>query len=370
MPINLADLQEYLKNDLPTLVLNSEGIPFETSKLRQEEWLSIAANNLTDFAKQPCVVRRTCVDGLTQNEVRRWSEAQFLPLQSYSENSPNPLFLGDDSHLYLRMLHGRRSLRRNPGDEIVDDVYIYELVENPLESQLEQVRCKFIATFYKVGYANWSNLSVAERLALVSYQGGGVDAKTALDQLYDGDQIPSLELFLGHAAPNHMRREVWNLGASGELHLNAHSLVWLLKRFDWNTNASVVTMTKTIMAENNEEAIQFITHPNPLIRQHLADLIENKAVLLDWLKFETNETVRRHIFLSLEQFTSISELVKWLAEPDHSPEVIGWVLASWNRGFSSEQEIKALRQALRYPLGKANLKSIKEKLRQTRLTNK
>lgn len=373
----LTDLQEFLKSDLPVLEFGSTGIPTSISQRRQEEWLRLASDNLRSFGKQPCVVRRSIKDNDTQAEVRRWSEELFLLIED-KNNDCTDLFMGEDANLYQRSLDGQRILRHDPGDEIIEDIYVYTKVDNPLGVQLELVRCQVIDVLYEVGYANWPCLSTAERLALVSHKSGSAEAKQALDSLYDGDQTSTLEMFLGHTAEEKFKHEVWEAGKRGKFRLNAKALLWLLKRPDWNTNSCVTFMALGIAAEHPQETSQFMLHPNNLIRLRLADLIDNTDVLLEWLGWENNSYVRRRILLSLQRTTSPAALVSKIkscqnvspatkaksAELD--PEIIGWVLANWRQGFVENDIKTALLAALQLPIGENNQKKIKDLLKQYR----
>ncbi len=372
----LTDLQEFLKSDLPVLEFNNLGLPTSDSQNQQEHWLRLAASNLRGFNKQPCVVRRSIKYNDVQTEVRRWSEENFLPLKNENETSVT-LFIGEDACLYQSILDGQRILRHDPGDEIVEDIYIYNRIDNPLGIQLERIRCLVISVLYEIGYINWPCLSTAERLALVSHKSGSAEAKQALDSLYEGDQTSTLEMFLGHATNEKIKQEIWEAGKRGKFRLNTKAMLWLLKRPDWNTNSCVTFMALGIAAEHPQETSQLMLHPNNLVRLHLADLIDNMEVLLEWLGWENNPAVRRRILLSLQRTTSPAALISKIKATEASgtvasqstktkfnSEIIGWVLANWRQGFVDESIKSALQEATCLPIGKNNQKKIKDLIKQ------
>ncbi len=372
----LTDLQEFLKSDLPVLEFNNAGFPTSASQNRQERWLNLAAVNLRGFGKQPCVVRRCTKHNDVQTEVRRWSEENFLLIKSKDE-SYGALFMGEDACLYQSVLDGQRVLRHDPGDEIVEDIYIYNKIDNPLGIQLESVRCRVIDVLYEIGYLNWPCLNTAERLALVSHKSGSAEAKQALDSLYDGDQTSTLEMFLGHTSNEKIRQEIWEAGKRGKFRLNTKAMLWLLKRPDWNTNSCVTFMALGIAAEHPQETSKLMLHPNNLVRLHLADLIDNTEVLLEWLGWENNPAVRRRILLSLQRATSPAALVAKIKstinaksvatkseKAQNNLEIIGWVLANWRQGFIDESIKTALQEAENLPIGENNQKKIKDLIKQ------
>ena len=372
----LTDLQEFLKSDLPVLEFNNAGFPTTASQNRQEHWLRLAAANLRGFDKQPCVVRRCTKYNDVQTEIRRWSEENYLPIKNKDESSGN-LFMGEDACLYRSILDGQRVLRHDPGDEIVEDIYVYSKIDNPLGMQLESVRCGVIDVLYAIGYLNWPCLSTAERLALVSHKSGSAEAKQALDSLYDGDQTSTLEMFLGHAANEKIRQEIWEAGKRGKFRLNTKAMLWLLKRPDWNTKSCVNFMALGIAAEHPQEVSQLMLHPNNLVRLHLADLIDNTEVLLEWLSWENNPAVRRRILLSLQRTTSPTALVSKLKQAQNEKstatqsgnnkiksEIVGWVLANWRQGFTDDSIKTALQEAASLPIGENNQKKIKDLIKQ------
>ncbi len=372
----LTDLQEFLKSDLPVLEFNQADFPTLASQNRQEEWLRLAANNLRGFSKQPCVVRRHTTYNEVQTEVRRWSEENFLPIKGQDE-AISTLFMGESASLYQSVLDGQRLLRHDPGDEIVEDIYIYNKIDNPLGIQLESVRCLVIDRLYEVGYLNWPCLSTAERLALVAHKSGTLEAKQALNSLYEGDQTSTLEMFLGHTTNEKVRQEIWEAGKRGKFRLNTKAMLWLLKRPDWNTNSCVTFMALGIAAEHPQETSKLMLHPNNLIRLHLADLIDNTEVLLEWLSWEDNPAVRRRILLSLQRTTSPAALVSKIKNAQKvelaatkgekgqvNYEVIGWVLANWRQGFIDESIKLALQEATTLPIGDNNQKKIKDLIKQ------
>ena len=118
-------------------------------------------------------------------------------------------------------------------------------------------------------------------------------------------------------------------------------------------------------------------HPNNLIRLHLADLIDNTEVLLEWLSWEDNPAVRRRILLSLQRTTSPAALVSKIKNAQKvelaatkgekgqvNYEVIGWVLANWRQGFIDESIKLALQEATTLPIGDNNQKKIKDLIKQ------
>ncbi|MGM9997962.1 MAG: hypothetical protein ACI38Q_00965 [Candidatus Bruticola sp.] len=371
----LTDLQEFLKSDLPILEFNSAGLPRAASQKRQECWLQLARNNMRGFSQQACVVRRNIKNEEVQIEIRRRSEESFIPVKTKNYPSSD-LFMGEDSRLYGRILDGQRVLRHNPGDEIIEDIFLFSLIENPLEAHLERVRCMMIDLLYKEGYANWPLLSATERLALAEHHGSSADVQIALDSMYDADQTSTLEMFLGDGANEKLRREVLEAGRYGKLHLNAKSLGWLLKRPDWNTNSSIILMAQSVATENPGETAQFTLHPNILIRLRLADLVEDTDLLLNWLSWEDNPTVRLHILFSLQKIVSPASLLDRLNKLQNETcndetksnsqtkcEIIGWVLSNWPQGLLEENDREIFTKAALMPIGEQNRKKIQDSMK-------
>ncbi len=140
-------------------------------------------------------------------------------------------------------------------------------------------------------------------------------------------------------------------------------MLWLLKRPDWNTNSCVTFMALGIAAEHPQEISRLMLHPNNLVRLHLADIIDNTEVLLEWLKWENNPAIRRRILLSLQRTTSPTALVSKIKQIQNTEstttksenneaklEIIGWVLATWRQGFTDESIRQALQEAANLPI--------------------
>ena len=184
-------------------------------------------------------------------------------------------------------------------------------------------------------------------------------------------------MFLGHTSNEKIRQEIWEAGKRGKFRLNTKAMLWLLKRPDWNTNSCVTFMALGIAAEHPQETSKLMLHPNNLVRLHLADLIDNTEVLLEWLGWENNPAVRRRILLSLQRATSPAALVAKIKstinaksvatkseKAQNNLEIIGWVLANWRQGFIDESIKTALQEAENLPIGENNQKKIKDLIKQ------
>ncbi|MGM9992507.1 MAG: hypothetical protein ACI376_06645 [Candidatus Bruticola sp.] len=373
----LTDLQEFLKNDLPILEFSNTGLPTASSQKHQERWLQLARQNMHGFSQQACVIRRCIQNEKVQLEIRRRSEENYLLIKT-KHYASSDLFMGDNGYLYERVLDGQRVLRHNPGDEIIEDIFVFNLIENPLEAHLERVRCMMIELLYKTGYSNWPLLSATERLALAEHQSSSAEVQIALESLYDSDQTSTLEMFLGDGADEKIRHEILEAGKYGKLRLNIKALGWLLKRPDWNTNSSIISMAQSITAENPKETAHFMIHPNALIRLRLADLVESTEALLQWLSWESHPTVRLHILFSLQKTISPTALTDRLtktlkkfttskkdgANLPPECEIIGWVLANWRQGLLDESNRAAFIKAADLPIGEQNQKKIQGLVKQ------
>lgn len=360
----LTDLQEFLSGRLPMLELNGNGNPTVKSSEQQKSWLCKAVSRLKGFSVQPCVIRRTRLQDVCHSEVSRNSEMRFLPAGTAASSSSPVLMLGEDGNLYMRVLDGQRTLRSNPDENITDDIYEYRPVENPAPAQLEQIRKMAVAALYKTGYAEWTELTKKEQKLLVRSEGGSDDAIAALSLLKDGSQAEALELFLGDGASERMRNELWEAGAEGRLPLNGASLAWFLQRADWHAAPAIFQIARSIAADNPEEASKLTRHPNETVRMHLADLPDNSASLLEWLKTESSIPVRQHILMSLQRVTTAADLARTITGGDKDQlQAAGWALAHWQQSFS-DSEWELMKEVVKYPIGKANADRLKTKIAQ------
>ena len=373
----IDDLHLYLEDRLPLLELDSHGQIIPSSQARLRQWLEIAQRTLSGYTAQACVIRRTRSGEQVGSQVRRWSENRFLPLQPPAEMG-RTLMLGQDGLLYLRQRDGQRSLRHNPEEEIVDEIYAYQPLENPSLSQLEMLRHQVLLALYPLGYASWPQLSPSERERLVSHAGSGREAQTALAALYSEDQIPSLELFLGPLTSPQMRQEVWQMGVEGQLQLNPQVLAWILRHPQWNRHPQLVQRARHLLAQHSAQTALLIFHPDRHLRQRLADLLDNVPVLLEWLSLEDDLEVRAHLLLSLERLNDLERILACLEEPappeaspvteskppqpkEIPPSVVGWVLANWRRAPTPTQW-QLLLKALERDLGDKNKAALRSKL--------
>lgn len=285
-----------------------------------------------------------------------------MPIQI--DNESPPLFLGEDAILYVRQLNDQRILHPGTDGELIDSVYIYQIIETPQKEQLESVRLQIIRKLYPLGYTNWQNLNEEERVFLVSQCGGSEEAIEALKSLGDGEQISSLNILTGPQANHVMRREFWEVASQGKLPLSPKSLGWILQRQDWSTNPILPYLARNLIETNSAEASKYMFHDSLKVRLHMSDLIDNTDSLIDWLKLESNPLVRQHIRLNIQKNNSISSLVEQLIKDTTIAQVIGWILANWSQAITQEKDWEALRVASQKSIGLYNQKLIKNMLRQ------
>lgn len=363
----LNDLKEFLSPQLPLLKLSSHGIPYQDSVRRLDKWLTTAVKHLSGFENQPCVIRRATNNPSVNDEIRRRSEDKFLQIGT---TESFPLLINEEGSLFIRELDGQRVIHPGTNDEMVDNIYVYTHIDIPQPDQLEQIRRLMISRLYRIGYMNWTELGSAEKEELVSREGGGQEAAQALELLKDADQTETLELFVSNKANKTMQKELWICGSKGELSLNAGALGWFLRNPEWERSESLQSIAKHIVRSYSEESSRYILHPNPAVRLHLADLIENTDSLLDWLKIENVRSVRHRILIQLQTLISAEALVQKLKDAarlsppdDDLLKVIGWVLVSWTFVSASPKDAEAFKEAVKFDIGKANVEALKAKLK-------
>ncbi|MBQ7529726.1 hypothetical protein IJT10_07495, partial [bacterium] len=291
----LNDLKIFLSPILPA------------SSFNISPWLKKASQILDRFVIQPCVIRSSRKNIIVP-EVRRWSEDKYFTIQNSNEISS--LFLGEDANLYTKKLNDQRILHPGTDGELIDDIYIYQIIEDPQKQQLELVRIQVIKKLYLLGYTNWKELNAEERISLVSLYGGGEQAIEALKSLEDGEQISTLNILTSPQANSLMRKEFWEVASQGKLPLQTSSLGWILQRQDWSTNQILPHLARHLIETNPAEASQYMFHDSLKVRLHMSDLIDNTESLIDWLKLESDPLVRQHIRLNIQKNNSVSALVE------------------------------------------------------------
>ena len=334
-------------------------------------WLKLAVANLQGFATQPEVIRRSINSGGMHAEVRRWSEFRYLPLAA-KPIVPNlqGLYLGSDARLYSRTRDGKRFLRNDPGDKIVDEIYIYNPLEELHPEHLAIVQHKVVAHLLPLGYVNWNLLPQAQRESLVSFGGDWLNAQAALASIdgADGegseDYQQTLQLFLSDKVHPKLRQSVLNAGLDGRLHPAPDVLAWLLAQPDWNLDPCLVAMARNAAADSPEHAWLLIRHPNPQVRLRLIDVYAGEADWLEWLVCENDEKVRSRILGVIEQNYAVTDLTAQLAAEKNQArkEALGWALAHWRSLIETDADWQALNNALFMGIGKSNRKELKEYL--------
>ena len=328
-------------------------------------WLQLAVANLQGFATQPEVIRRSINKAGMHAEVRRWSQANYLPLIAKTANAKIPgLYLGQDGQLYYRTLDGKRYLRNDPGDKIVDEIYIYSPIADLTADHLAIVQKWTVLHLLPIGYANWRELPQEQRLSLVTFGGSWENAEAALAGVSGEEYQQTLQLFLSGRVHPKLRQSVLNAGLDGRLHPDPEVLAWLLAQPDWNLDPCLVTMARNAAADAPEQAWQLIRHPNSQVRLRLIDVYTGEADWLEWLVCENDEQVRSRLLSVIEQSYSITDLTALLAEEKDQPrkEAIGWALAHWRPVIESPQDWQALNSALFMGIGKSCRKELKEYL--------
>ncbi|MDO5295455.1 MAG: hypothetical protein Q4F00_02275 [bacterium] len=339
-------------------------LPSSQPELTQR-WLRLAAANLQGFATQPEVIRRSINKSGMHAEVRRWSETCYLPLIAKTVNTKIPgLYFGQDGQLYSRTLDGKRYLRNDPGDKIVDEIYLYTPISNVTAEHLAIVQKWAVLHLLPLGYANWQELSPEHRLSLVTFGGTWANAETALASVSGSEYQQTLQLFLSDKVHPKLRQSVLNAGLDGRLHPDPEVLAWLLAQTDWNLDPCLVAMARSAAADAPEKAWLLIRHPNSQVRLRLIDVYSGEADWLEWLVCETDEQVRSRLLSVIEQSYSVTDLTAQLSAEANSArkEAIGWALAHWRPLIETPQDWQSLNSALFMGIGKNNRKELKEYL--------
>ncbi len=338
--------------------------PAETTAIAA--WLRVAAEHLQGFSTQPEVVRRHINSSGMRAEVRRWSELSFLPLNANAKASALPrLFLHQDGTMLQRIPNGRRFLRNDPGDQIVDEIYKYVPVQEISPDYLRIVQHKAICHSLSHGYGCWAELTEEQRAILVGFGGGWSEAEMALESVEGEDHLHTLQLLLGDKAHPQLRQQVLEAGLDGRHRPNPVVLAWLLAQPDWNLNPSLVAMARNAVEDAPEQAWALIHHPNPQVRLRLADVFYGEADWVEWLINETDEKVRSRVQGALEQSYTPAALVRQLTSEKETTrkEAIGWALSHWRTPIEEPADWQALNRAITMGIGKQNRKDLQAMLR-------
>lgn len=328
-------------------------------------WLRIVAANMSGFKSQPEVIRRSCNQRGEKAEVRRWSEAEYLPLAGQRPRHPGAgLYLNKAGMLLERTLDGKRYLRKDPGDYIADEIYVFAPLSVVTDAQLAVVQQRAVTTMLPVGFRNWAQMPKVLREDLAAFGGNWEDAKAALTSVEGEDYLHTLQLFLSERVHPQLRTEVLNAGLDGRHHPTPAALPWLLAQADWNLNPCLVAMARNAAQEDPEQAWLLYRHPNAQVRLRLIDVYTGPADWFTWLVCESDTRVRTRILGAIEQSYNIAGLVEQLShEQDEARcEAIGWVLAHWRPIVEDKQDWQALNNALFMDIGKTNRRDLKESL--------
>lgn len=351
--------------DLSALLL----LPAE-SGLEPDAWLQLAARNLEGFRPHPAVLRHTVSGRSASVEVRRWSKEEYRALTSPGPDGER-LLLGTDARLTLCSLERIRHLRNRPDERIYDEIFQFDLIEEPSIDHLLVLQRAIIARYYREGFTQWRELDNVQRRRLVAQPAGWQEAAAALKAVRGPDEVESLELFLSDESHPRLRDEVLAAGGKGQLRPGPDVLPFLLTRPDWNLNPGLVRMAQSACEDGPERAWELHAHPNPQVRLRLVDLLTPLPATawdaLGWLAGESDDTVRERLRQVLERRSTPAQLVEQLVqEPDRNRrEALGWLLVHWSRAIEGSQDWGALNRVLRYSqLGSENRSRLRRKLAQ------
>jgi len=353
--------------DLSALLLLPDGVESATSP---EAWLELATRNLEGFRPHPAVLRHTVSGRSASVEVRRWSKEEYRAL-----TSPGPegerLLLGADARLTLCSLERIRNLRNRPDERIYDEIFQFDVLEQPSLEHLQVLQRALITRYYKAGFAGWRELNAVQRRRLVAQPAGWQEAAAALKAVRGPEEVETLELFLSEESHPRLRDEVLAAGGKGQLRPGPDVLAFLLARPDWNLNPGLVRLAQSACEDDPVRAWELRAHPNPQVRLRLVDLLAPLPAAawdpLGWLAQESEDAVRERLRQVLERRSTPAQLVEQLVQESDRDrrEALGWLLVHWSRAIEGSQDWGALNKALRYSqLGSENRSRLRRKLAQ------
>jgi len=347
--------------------------------------------------------------------VRRRSEQAYsaVPIDPGPERLR--IFLDARAHLVECKLQHRRVLRQSPTLLVYDDVFGYESVARPTQHHLLTLQRAVVEKCLDELYRSWPKLDSTQREQLVAYPATWAQARLALEPegpplrgaaggVSEGraqGQLEALPLLLSELAHVELRMQILEAGERGEYRPVPAVLPLLLAQPQWNQSPALVVMARSAAGLPLEgegrgsspsplegdgrgcpavrplvQLGQLQSHPNPLVRARLVELMPAEHDWIGWLAAEPDATVREAIRRSVERRMNPHQLVDSLIGPPRfgagfraakradprRAEALGWLLVGWSKKLEHSQDWKALNRVLTSPIGAENRQKLKQKL--------
>lgn len=316
-----------------------------------QRWLKEVTILLNGFRKYPLVLRhqaRPQAEGYrAEVEIRRWSEAAFLRLEPLAQNEQDQLLLQENGTLWQARLQRRRWIRKTSEEQIYDDIFEIAPLLQWREPHLTRVVRQLIEQCGKLFWQHWENLSEEQHRLLVSVPQPWTIVQHALEQSQTRAQ-QALPLLLSETAHPSNRRALLEAGSAQSYAPPAQVLPWLLLQVEWNLSPGLLGLVRSSLQSNRGPGWQIRSHPNPVVRRRLAQMLPPKLPWLEWLIHEGDDSVRQTLRLRLEEESSPSQLVNQLLTTQDPAEksALGWLLTSWSKPWDAQADLRSMWNAV------------------------
>lgn len=335
-----------------------------------QSWLDEVTRLLSGFRKYPLVLRhksRQQKDGYRADvEIRRWSEAAFLRLEPPTKNEQEQLLLQENGSLRCARLQRRRWIRKTSEEHIYDDIFEITPQIHLREQHLTRVVRELIEQCGALFWQHWEALSEEQHTLLVSVPQEWPILKEALEQSEARAQT-ALPLLLSELSHPSNRRALLAAGSAESYAPPAQTLPWLLLQVEWNLSPGLLGLVRASLQAHRERAWQLRSHPNPVVRRRLAQMLPAKLPWLEWLIHEGDDSVRQTLRLRIEQESSPCRLVEQLLNTRDEAEksALGWLLTWWSRPWDSQADLRAMWSAVEKGLSPSQGKKLRHRLKRT-----
>ena len=325
--------------------------PHQTDQ--QARWLAHLAGLLSGYRTFPLVLRHQVTSRRDHYhadvEVRRWSEHSYLRLTEGKQEFH--LWLDAQGRLWQSALQRRRWIRQQDQERIFDEVYQVARVSQPDGRHLQLALNRLIGQRGSLFWEAWEGLSAEQQRRIVAVGHGWEVLQPALEHSPARAQA-ALPLLLSEHAHASSRLALLEAGTRGDYAPPADTLPWLLLQVEWNLSPGVLGLARASLKRYPQQAWILRSHPNPLVRQRLGQLLPARQPWLDWLTGEADPGVRHTLRLRIQEETLAAQLLEQMRlETDSARRsALGWLLLNWTRPFDSQREQRTIWKAVQAAL--------------------
>jgi hypothetical protein len=331
---------------------------------RQAQWLVAVASLLQGYRSIPLVLRHQVTNQKghyrAEVEVRRRSQETYLPLTEGKQD--RHLWLDGQGRLWHSHLQRRRWIRQHEDERIYDEVFQVTRVAQPEKDHLERALSRLIGQHGPLFWQAWEQLDSQQHERLISVGQSWEVLQPALQHSAARAQalLPMLLSAQSHPAS---RLALLEAGSRGDYAPPAETLPWLLLQVEWNISPGILGLARASLQRYPQPAWLLRTHPNPVVRRRLAQLLPNRMDWLSWLMAEADPAVRQTLRLRVQEEKTAGQIVEQLNLETNPARrsALGWLLLQWSGPFDSQREQRNLWKTVHKVLNPPQREALKKR---------